>query len=75
MLEAFQLKLEQFKKEKDNELITPRLEVVQDYFKMQDVNKWLRFNAINKEQVERTNSFERNLQNTLKKLYTPILPQ
>lgn len=71
MLEKFQKKLEEFKKGKDLELITFSLETVQNYFAMQDINKWLRFNAINKNQVEITERFEQNLQNTLKNLYVP----
>ena len=63
--------LEEFKKNKENELIKFDLKTVQQYFEMQDVNKWLKFNAMNKEQVERTNSFEKHLQDLLKKLYVP----
>lgn len=71
MLEKFQIMLEEFKKNKENELIKFDLKTVQQYFEMQDVNKWLKFNAMNKEQVERTNSFEKHLQDLLKKLYVP----
>lgn len=71
MLEKFQMMLEEFKKNKENELIKFDLETTQQYFKMQDVNKWLKFNAMNKEQVERANSFEKHLQDLLKKLYVP----
>ncbi|HIU52348.1 MAG TPA: hypothetical protein IAB70_07045 [Candidatus Merdicola faecigallinarum] len=71
MLEKFQMMLEEFKKNKENELIKFDLKTVQQYFEMQDVNKWLKFNAMNKEQVERANSFEKHLQDLLKKLYVP----
>lgn len=71
MLEKFQTMLEEFKKNKENELIKFDLETIQRYFEVQDVNKWLKFNAMNKEQVERANSFEKHLQDLLKKLYVP----
>ena len=71
MLEKSQMMLEEFKKNKENELIKFDLETTQQYFKMQDVNKWIKFNAMNKEQVERANSFEKHLQDLLKKLYVP----
>lgn len=71
MLEKFQMMLEEFKKNKENELIKFDLETIQQYFEMQDVNKWLKFNAMNKEQVKRANSFEKHLQDLLKKLYVP----
>lgn len=39
MLEKFQEMLQRLKKQKENELATFSLDTVQDYFKMQDVNK------------------------------------
>lgn len=71
MLEKFQMMLEEFKKNKEDELIKFDLETIQRYFEMQDVNKWIKFNAMNKEQVERANNFEKHLQDLLKKLYVP----
>jgi len=71
MLEKFQAALQIFKNKKENELATFSLDTVQDYFKMQDVNKWLKFNATNQEQLRQANRFEEHLQNLLKKLYVP----
>ena len=71
MIKEFQQKLEEFKKSKDSELMTFDLETVQNYFAMQDTNKWLKFNAMNKEQLERAERFEQNLQSVLKNLYVP----
>lgn len=71
MLEKFQEMLQRLKKQKENELATFSLDTVQDYFKMQDVNKWLKFNAMNQEQLRQANRFEEHLQNLLKKLYVP----
>lgn len=71
MLEKFQEMLQRLKKQKENELATFSLDTVQDYFKMQDVNKWLKLNAMNQEQLRQANRFEEHLQNLLKKLYIP----
>lgn len=58
--------------EKQNEhLMLFDLDVVQGYFEMQDVNKWLKFNAMTEEQEENANSFEEHLQSIIKKLYVP----
>lgn len=75
MLERFQKMLQDLKKKKENELMTFSLDTVQDYFKMQDVNKWLKFNAITAEQVRRADRYEQNLQSILKKLYVPSYQQ
>lgn len=71
MLEKFEKKLNEFKTKKENELVTLSLDTVQDYFKMQDVNKWLKFNAMNDNQIRQADSYEQHLQNLLKKLYVP----
>lgn len=71
MLEKFQEKLQRLKKQKENELATFSLDTVQEYFKMQDVNKWLKFNATNQDQVRQADRYEEHLQNLLKKLYVP----
>ena len=71
MLERFQKMLQNLKNKKEKELMTFSLDTVQDYFKMQDVNKWLKYNATNAEQVRRADRYEENLQSLLKKLYVP----
>ena len=71
MLEKFEKKLNEFKNKKENELVTLSLDTVQDYFKMQDVNKWLKFNAMNDNQIRQADSYEQHLQNLLKKPYVP----
>lgn len=55
----------------DEQLMIFGLDVVQGYFEMQDVNKWLKFNAMTEEQEENANSFEEHLQSIIKKLYVP----
>lgn len=71
MLEKFQEMLQDLKTKKENELMTFSLDTVQDYFEMQDVNKLLKFNATNAEQVRQADRFEERLQRLLKKLYVP----
>lgn len=71
MLKKFIEKLKQFKKDKDNELMKFKLETVQEFFEMQDLNKWLKFNAITQRQVENANRFEERFESTIKKLYVP----
>ena len=71
MLERFQKMLHDLKAKKENELMTFSLDTVQDYFKMQDVNKWLKYNATNAEQVRQADRYEEHLQSLLKKLYVP----
>lgn len=75
MLKKLQLMLDKFKKNKNTELMDCSLETVQSYFAMQDTNKWLRFNAINKEQLERTERFEQNLEDAFRKMYVPEYEQ
>lgn len=75
MLERFQKMLEDLKTKKEKELMTFSLDTVQDYFEMQDVNKWLKFNAVTAEQVRQADRYEQNLQNLLKKLYVPSYQQ
>ncbi len=71
MLERFQKMLQDLKTKKENELMTFSLDTVQEYFKMQDYNKQLKFNAITAEQVKRADNYEKHLQSILKKLYVP----
>lgn len=71
MLEKFMKKLKEFKNNKDNELMKFKLETVQGFFEMQDLNKWLKFNAITQNQVENAERFEEQIQSIMKKLYVP----
>lgn len=71
MLERFQKMLQDLKTKKEKELMTFSLDTVQGYFKMQDYNKQLKFNAITAEQVRQADRYEKHLQSTLKKLYVP----
>ena len=71
MLEKFQEMLQKFKKQKDEELMKFSLSTVQGFFDMQDLNKWLKFNAMNKQQVENAEKLDIKLNGILKKLYVP----
>ncbi len=71
MLERFQALLEKCKKEQKDGLQEMSLEFVQGLFEMQDVNKWLTFNAVSENQIQNVQNFENNLQKVLKKLYVP----
>lgn len=71
MLEKFMKKLKEFKNNKDNELMKFKLETVQGFFEMQDLNKWLKFNAITQNQLDNAERFEEQIQSIMKKLYVP----
>ena len=71
MLEKFMKKLKEFKNNKDNELMKFKPETVQGFFEMQDLNKWLKFNAITKNQLDNAERFEEQIQSIMKKLYVP----
>ena len=72
MLEKFQELLQKCKKLQNEEpLMEMSLEFVQGLFEMQDVNKWLKYNAMNVKQIENVQKFETNLQKLLEKLYIP----
>lgn len=51
-----------------------KMETVQRYFGMVDVNKQLLFNATTVEQQERAINFQKHLDNILKDLYVPKIP-
>lgn len=71
MLERFQKMLEDLKKKQDNELLPTTLENVENYFNMEDWNKWLKFNAMTQTQLNRVNAFESNLKKVFAQLYVP----
>ena len=71
MLERYQALLEKCKNVKSDGLQEMSLEFVQGLFEMQDVNKWLTFNAVNENQIQGVQNFENHLQELLKKIYVP----
>ncbi len=71
MLERFQQLLKDLKNKQDKELIPASVETLEGYFKMQDTNKWLKFNATTKEQLQRVNNFENNLKKVFATLSVP----
>lgn len=48
------------------------MEKVQGYFDMIDTNKWLLFNAMNEEQVQRARNFEKHTLNIVNDLIAPL---
>lgn len=71
MLEKLMQKLKDLKQRKENELMNFSLETVQGFFDMEDQNKWLKYNSITKEQLNRTERFEEQFNSIIKKLYVP----
>ena len=71
MLEKLMQKLKELKKEKENELMDFSLETVQGFFDMEDQNKWLKYNSVTQEQLNRTERFEEQFYSIIKKLYVP----
>ena len=71
MLEKFQKMLEDLKKKQNNELLSTTLENVENYFNMEDWNKWLKFNAMTPAQLRRVEAFENNLKKVFAQLYVP----
>lgn len=72
MLEKFQKMLEILKsKQQQDKLIPVDNKTLEEYFKMEDMNKFLKFNAISKEQLENTQRFEQQLEKVFAKLSVP----
>lgn len=71
MVEKFRKILDDLKKKQTKDFIELDLKFVQNLFTMQDINKDLKLNAINEQQLERALSFEKTLDEQLKKLYVP----
>lgn len=69
MLEKWQNLLKDLKIKKHKDHMS--LEFIQSVFEMQDVNKWLKFNATSKTQLERAQNVEATLQALMEKLYVP----
>jgi len=48
------------------------IEKIQGYFDAIDTNKWLLFNAMNEEQIEKARSFEKHVLNVVNDLIAPL---
>jgi len=48
------------------------IEKIQGYFDAIDVNKWLLFNAMNEEQVNKARNFEKHVLNVVNDLIAPL---
>lgn len=48
------------------------IEKIQGYFDALDCNKWLLFNAMNEEQVNKARSFEKHVLNAVNDLIAPL---
>ncbi len=73
MLEKFQEMLQSSKNKNENELMRFSLDTVQGYFEMEDLNKNLKYNAMNKNQLKQALSFEKHMREIMEKLYIPDL--
>lgn len=71
MLKRLQELLDRIKSNLEEPLMKMSLESVQGIFEMQDMNKWLKFNAMNEKQVVNAQNFDVQLELILKKLYVP----
>ena len=71
MLKRLQELLDRIKSNLEEPLMKMSLESVQGIFEMQDMNKWLKFNAMNEKQVLNAQNFDVQLELILKKLYVP----
>lgn len=56
---------------KDSRMLQFSLETVQGFFAMKDWNSWLKFNAMNTEQLKQAQKTERQINSIIKKLYVP----
>lgn len=75
MLERFQTMLERLKKQQKAGMQEMNLEFVQGLFDMQDMNKWLKYNAMNEEQLRNAQKLEDSIQRLLKRLWVPNFQQ
>lgn len=66
MLEKYQSLIEKLKQKEQ-----PSLKFVQSIFEMEDINKFLKFNATTNEQIERVQRFEKHMQELKEKLCVP----
>lgn len=64
----FENKLKSKKNDLENQTMPFKAKSIEDYFKMEDTNKWLKFNARTKAQVDRADRFS----NQLKKVFAKI---
>lgn len=56
---------------KDSQMMQFSLETVQGFFAMKDWNSWLKFNAMNPEELRQIEKTERQINSILEKLYVP----
>ncbi len=66
MLEKYQSLIEKLKQKEQ-----PSLKFVQSIFEMEDLNKWLKFNATTKEQKQRVEKIENQMHRLKEKLCVP----
>lgn len=75
MLEKYQNLLEKLKSQNNEKKVDTKvcmsLSFVQSLFEMQDVNKWLKFNATNENQTQHVERADAIMQTLLEKLYVP----
>ena len=69
MLEYYQNFIQKLKQKKPKEQMS--LKFVQELFEMEDLNKWLKFNAMTEEQVQRIRKFENGMEELEIILYVP----
>ncbi len=69
MLETWNELLSKLKLLKHN--VHPSLNFIQSIFEMEDLNKWLKFNATTDEQINRVQKFEKQVENLKEKLCVP----
>ena len=48
------------------------IEKIQGYFDVLDFNKWLLFNAMNEEQINKARNFEKHVLNVVNDLIAPL---
>lgn len=74
MLKRFHELLNKIKRNVEEPLMKMSLDSVQGIFEMQDMNKWLKFNAMNENQLENAQNFDIQLESILKKAICSRLP-
>lgn len=76
MLERFRKLVDNaIKKQGKNNLMEWPLEDVQGLFEMKHVNDWLKYNAMNENQIRNTINCEIHLNEIIKNLYVPSYQQ
>ena len=73
MLEKFIEYVNNSINKQEEQLMQFKKETVEEYFELEDYNKWLKYNAMNEEQLKNAISYEKHLKEILEKLYVPNL--